>query len=440
MNDQADDDATSNDHQAGTPDPEPVEEERPQPVDEPVEPETLVTPAERDRKATEIVPMVTHEGAALIKATLNPDLTDAELVLFAAVANRVGLDPFARQIYAVKRNDRNAPGGKRMTIQTGIDGFRLIARRTGQYGGRLGPYFCGVDGDWRTQRMPDGTDAPAPWLDTDPPTAALVGVYRKGDDVPTYGVAKWSEYRPPSPLDTMWIKMPTTMLGKCAEAQAIRACFPAETSGLYTDEEMQQADAIEASSSVVVAGGDAYSMTPREVREALVARNMDAAGKVDAMRDRLAAAIAQEKGAGEFAPAAKPEPAAVDGEQGSDVQGEPREVPTENPSSEPPEPVETPTGRQPGDWSDLDLVKRIADQVKAMQLSAVMRELAQRQLPEDGPPDAKRKRLSYALYLEAGGTPAAAPAVPTYSGPQAEQVDPSTLPLDGSRDDDEQTT
>jgi mRNA-degrading endonuclease RelE of RelBE toxin-antitoxin system len=62
----------------------------------------------------------------LIKKQLCKNINDDELEFFAAVCKKTGLDPFMKQIYAVKRGDQ-------MTIQTSIDGYRLIAERTGRY-------------------------------------------------------------------------------------------------------------------------------------------------------------------------------------------------------------------------------------------------------------------------------------------------------------------
>ena len=146
-----------------------------------------------------------------------------DLQVFFHQAQRTGLDPFARQIYMIER-------GGRYTIQTSIDGFRIVAQRSNNYGGQTTAEWCGDDGVWKDV-----------WLAKTPPVAARIGVYYKDAPHATYAVAKWDSYANPS--SPIWKKMPDLMLAKCAEALALRKAFPNDLSGLYTTDEMTQADA-----------------------------------------------------------------------------------------------------------------------------------------------------------------------------------------------------
>lgn len=169
--------------------------------------------------------MLDSERIDLLRRTLVQDISPAEFELYIAVCNRTGLDPFAKQIYAIKRSGK-------MVIQVSIDGMRLIAQRSQDYGGQDGPYWCGEDGQW--------TDV---WLRSEHPVAAKVGVKRRGWSNYVYAVAHWDEYvvsyqGKPSQF---WASMPRLMLAKCAESLALRKAFPQELSGLYTSAEMGQA-------------------------------------------------------------------------------------------------------------------------------------------------------------------------------------------------------
>lgn len=158
----------------------------------------------------------------LIRRTVAKGATNDEMDIFLHQCRKTGLDPLAKQIYFQKRQNKKT-GESQMTIITGIDGYRLVAQRTGQYAGNDDPVFD----------------------DEAKPRKATVTVYRivGGIRCPFTASARWEQYYPGDYLGFMWNKMPHLMLGKCAEALALRKAFPAELSGVYTAEEMHQAGA-----------------------------------------------------------------------------------------------------------------------------------------------------------------------------------------------------
>jgi len=159
------------------------------------------------------------EQVALIKSLIAKDCNNDELNLFLYQCKRTGLDPLTRQIYCIKRAGR-------MTIQTSIDGFRVIAERSGSYAGQDEPI----------------------WEDDEKgiPVKCTVKVYRFALSGERYcagvGVAYFKEYYPSPQL--LQKTMPHMMIAKVAEALALRKAYPQDLSGLYTGDEISEGESI----------------------------------------------------------------------------------------------------------------------------------------------------------------------------------------------------
>lgn len=145
---------------------------------------------------------------------------DAMAATFLALCERRRLSPEARHVYLINRAAKDRPAN--WVIQTGIDGYRLIADRTGRYVGSDDPVF-----EYNAER----TQIIRATVTVRKLVGGVVGAFTAS--------ARMDEYAAGGP---MWGKMPHTLISKCAEALALRKAFPEELSGLYTDTEMDQAE------------------------------------------------------------------------------------------------------------------------------------------------------------------------------------------------------
>lgn len=234
----------------------------------------LIPSTDRHLTASEI-----HSGLRTVKSVLAPDLSDDELRLFAMVASRSGLDPFAKQIYAVKRNGR-------VTFQTGIDGYRSTAADTHEYGGSDEPEF----GPMVALPFPHPE-----WART------TVYRYRDGERIAQPATAWWDEFYPGPGRsgndDHMWKKMPRNQLAKCSEALALRKAFPRALADVYVSEEMDQARSAEAAAeraqeiAAQPTAADRIAARRRQAEEVVEAEAVEVTAEPEAVAQEPAASV-----------------------------------------------------------------------------------------------------------------------------------------------------
>jgi len=148
-------------------------------------------------------------------------LSDEQIFMFLSIAKQRKLDPRLRQICAIPKYSKQT-GRYECVIVTQIDGFRLIAERTGKYSpGKTTDYIYNDRG-------------------------ALIGavayVKKMTADGTWHEVGESAHINEFSSNSYIWKSMPHVMISKCAEARALRRAFPGDLSGIYTQDEINVED------------------------------------------------------------------------------------------------------------------------------------------------------------------------------------------------------
>lgn len=208
---------------------------------------------------------------ATIKATVAADTNQLEFDLFMEACRSYRLDPFRKQIFALVYSKDNA-AKRKMSIIVSRDGYRILAQRCGDYRPASEPAQIVYDEGLQSPLNPKGILSV---------TVRLWKQDNKGDWYPVIGEAYWDEFAPikdefaendqgkwrptgRKTLDTSgnWARMPIVMLTKCAESQALRAGWPDQFGGVFSEEEMER-HTVEESASETLAR---YEREERQAR------------------------------------------------------------------------------------------------------------------------------------------------------------------------------
>jgi phage recombination protein Bet len=188
-----------------------------------------------------------YQNAALNQIGLR-DASPADRAVFLHQCQRTGLDPFSRQIYMIGRNEK-VPGTRdqwrvKYTIQTGIDGWRVIRDRAERREGVRGKLSRAIwyDEDDNEYKV---------WVRREPPAACeLTYTVRDANGVETeytsvlqfWEYAQTKEINGQVTLIAQWAVKKSHMLEKCTEADVYRKAFPQDFAGVTLDDAMPPAD------------------------------------------------------------------------------------------------------------------------------------------------------------------------------------------------------
>lgn len=159
-------------------------------------------------------------------------VTDQEVMMFMTLCKYQHLNPFLREAYLIKYG--NSPA----TIVTGKDTFTKRANKNPNYlGKQAGIIVINEEGEVINR---EGTFRL--------PNEEIVGGWAKifiKDREPEYNTVSFNEYvgrKSDGSINNQWATKPATMIRKVAIVQALRECFPEDFGGMYSPEEMSNAN------------------------------------------------------------------------------------------------------------------------------------------------------------------------------------------------------
>lgn len=227
----------------------------------------------------------------LIRQTVAKDCSPNEFDMFIHIARAVGLDPLRRQIYAFVFGKKGPD--RQLTVVTGIDGYRTISERSGNYrpdnrtprytynddlrssANPLGIVSCEVSifkfshGEWHEVPGLAFWDecCPITYREEDLIHVETGKTYRDSGKPIIKKMPREGAKPIVDPAKQGWIKMARNQIAKCAEAIAHRKAFPNDFAGVFVEEEVQRqmssenltaseiADAVESDARLVRIGG-----------------------------------------------------------------------------------------------------------------------------------------------------------------------------------------
>lgn len=159
----------------------------------------------------------------------NPNVSDKEMMLFAALCKAQRLNPYIKEAHLIKYGNNPA------TMVVGKDVFtKRAAKNTRFRGYEAGVSVLGVDGGFHRRAgsmVMGGESVVGGWCK----------VHLDGYEVPMFDEVSFEEYagrKRDGELNQQWASKPGTMIRKVALVHALREAFPEDLQGLYESTEM----------------------------------------------------------------------------------------------------------------------------------------------------------------------------------------------------------